>query len=98
MVAGDGVGIRRAIGTVRHGRGAEVHAQVLVVAYFLEIFGEHFGKSVAVGDGIVFALFLPGLDGFAHLFCCFREDIVLIELRDGAINHARSRCRVNLEG
>ncbi len=98
MVARNGVGIRRAIGTFRHGRGAEVHAQVLIVAHFLEIVGEHFGEGITVGYGIVFALFLPDLDGIAHLLCCFREDVMLIELDDRAVDYVRSRCRVNLEG
>ncbi len=57
-VAGALVGIRRAFGTVRHRRGAEVHAEMLVVADFLKILGQLFGEGVTVGDGIVVTFLL----------------------------------------
>src|SRR5260370_514768 len=70
---------------------------MLVVAHLLEIIGEHFGEGVTVGNGIVVTFFLFCFDSFSHLFRCFGKDVKLIELGDGAINHAGSRGSVNLE-
>jgi hypothetical protein len=70
--------------------------EVLIVAYFLQMIGEQGRKRFAIGDGIVLASFLPGAQGLFHFLCSVREDIKLVEVRYGSVNHVRPRSSIDL--
>ena len=92
-----GFRIVRAWRSLREWHGAEIDAQVQVVADFAKIAGEHGGEDIAFGDGIILAAFLACAHGLLHLFRGFGRNIGLVELGNDAVDHTDARGGVDLE-
>ena len=78
----------------QHG-GAVADREVAVAAPLSQMRGQHLGERPATGDGVVFAALSALPNGLRHPGRRVREDVVVREFFEHAVDHGVARRRVN---